>query len=100
MKFSIKVISLFILFIFIAYALPLYVDNGERTAPPSSIARNEQASIDEDKGYPLPVMGYESYIGQSIAATPPSMGSRLASVKPTEAVNGGYSGQMLRTTSK
>lgn len=68
MKFSIKVVSLFSLFIFIAYALPLYVDKGERTAPPSSIARNEQASIDEDEGYPLPVTGYESYIGQPIAA--------------------------------
>ncbi|SFE38403.1 CAP-associated domain-containing protein [Trichococcus pasteurii] len=68
MKFSIKVVSLFILFIFIAYALPLYVDNGERTAPPSSIARNEQASIDENEGYPLPVTGYESYIGQPIEA--------------------------------
>jgi len=67
-KFSIKVVSLFILFIFVAYALPLYVDNGERTAPSSSIARNEQASIDENEGYPLPVTGYESYIGQPIAA--------------------------------
>jgi hypothetical protein len=27
-KFSIKVVSLFIVFIFIAYALPLYLDNG------------------------------------------------------------------------
>lgn len=68
MKFSIKVVSLFILFTCIAYALPLYVDNGERTTPPASTARNEQASIDENEGYPLPVTGYESYIGQPIAA--------------------------------
>jgi len=67
-KFSIKVVSLFILFVFIAYALPLYVDDGERTIPPASILRNEQSSIDENKGYPLPVTGYESYIGQPIAA--------------------------------
>ena len=40
----------------------------KRTAPPSSIARNEQASIDENEGYPLPVTGYESYIGQPIEA--------------------------------
>lgn len=68
MKFSIKVVSLFILFTFIAYALPLYVDNGERTTPPANIERNEQASIDENEGYPLPVTGYESYIGQPVAA--------------------------------
>lgn len=68
MKFSIKVVSLFILFTFIAYALPLYVDKGERTAPPASVARNDQSSIDENKGYPLPVTGYESYIGQPISA--------------------------------
>lgn len=80
MKFSIKVISLFILFIFIAYALPLYVDNGERTAPPSSIT-SEQASIDEDKGYPLPVMGYEMHQASLMQPTPPSMGSRFASVR-------------------
>ena len=67
-KFSIKVVSLFILFTFIAYALPLYVDNGGQTRPPASVARNEQASIDENEGYPLPVTGYESYIGQPIAA--------------------------------
>lgn len=66
MKFFIKVVSLFILFIFIAYALPLYVDDGERTMSPSSIVNNDQTSIDENKGYPLPVTGYESYIGQSI----------------------------------
>ncbi|WP_319470696.1 CAP-associated domain-containing protein [uncultured Trichococcus sp.] len=68
MKFSIKVVSLFILFSFIAYALPLYVDNGERTTPPASVVNNEQTPIDENKGYPLPVTGYESYIGQSIGA--------------------------------
>lgn len=68
MKFFIKVVSLFILFIFIAYALPLYVDDGERTLPSSSVVNNEQTSIDENKGYPLPVTGYESYIGQSIGA--------------------------------
>ena len=56
-KFSIKVVSLFILFTFIAYALPLYVDNGGQTRPPASVARNEQASIDENEGYPLPVAG-------------------------------------------
>ena len=67
-KFSIKVVSLFIVFIFIAYALPLYLDNDERIAPTSSIARNEQTAIDEHEGYPLPVTGYESYIGQSITA--------------------------------
>ena len=63
MKFSIKVVSLFILFTFIAYTLPLYVDNGDQTRPPASVVRNEQASIDENEGYPLPVTGYESYIG-------------------------------------
>lgn len=68
MKFSVKVVSLFILFVFIAYALPLYVDNGKRALPPSSILRDEQSAIDENKGYPLPVTGYESYIGQPIAA--------------------------------
>nr|WP_319219018.1 CAP-associated domain-containing protein [uncultured Trichococcus sp.] len=68
MKFFVKVVSLFILFVFIAYALPLYLDDGERAMPSLNVASNERTSIDENKGYPLPVTGYESYIGQSIGA--------------------------------
>ncbi|MEI2802235.1 MAG: hypothetical protein V9E84_00490 [Trichococcus flocculiformis] len=53
------------------------------------------------KGYPLPVTGYESYIGQSIAAYTAKHGQPNRVGKSLRmAVNGGYSGQMLRTTSK
>jgi hypothetical protein len=68
MKFSIKVASLFVLFIFIAYAHPLFGDKAERAVPPPEAVRHEQTDFDENAGYPLPVTGYESYIGQPISA--------------------------------
>ena len=99
-KFSIKVVSLFIVFIFIAYALPLYLDNDERIAPTSSIARNEQTAIDENEGYPcrLPAMNPTSV--NLLQPTQRSTGSQIALEEPMMTVNGGYSGQMLRTISR
>lgn len=100
MKFSIKVVSLFIVFIFIAYALPLYLDNDERIAPTSSIARNEQTAIDENEGYPLPVTGYESYIGQSITAYTAKHGQPNRIGRAYDDSEWWVSGQMLRTISR
>jgi len=36
--------------------------------PPPEAVRHEQTDFDENAGYPLPVTGYESYIGQPISA--------------------------------
>lgn len=98
-KFSIKVVSLFIVFIFIAYALS-YLDNDERIAPTSSTRGTSKRPLMKNEGYPLPVTGYESYIGQLLQPTQRSTGSRIALEEPMMTVNGGYSGQMLRTISR
>lgn len=66
MKFFGKIVALFCIFIIAAYSLPIVLNPVEQLHPQTNFPNLERSPSDSDKGYPLPVIGYEFYIGQPI----------------------------------
>jgi len=66
MKFFGKIAALFCIFVIAAYSLPIILNPVEQLRPQTDFPNPDRSPSDSDKGYPLPVIGYEFYIGQPI----------------------------------
>lgn len=68
MKFFGKIALSFCILIVVAYSLPVVLNPAEKVHQQPGFPNPEAGSDDTGKGYPLPVTGYEFYIGQPIEA--------------------------------